>query len=99
MAMLRGLVVRVEPLAGLGIELDQPDVAEIRAVDQPQPAVRGIEKDARDRWHCSPRRRRTRRRRRRLPICSRGNSGSRVLLEIMLIAALGCAPMFAATYM
>ena len=42
-----GLVVGVEALARLGIELDQPDVAEIGAVDQPQPAVVGIQKDAR----------------------------------------------------
>ena len=47
MARSRGLVVGVEALAGLGIEFDQPDVAEIRAVDQPQPAVGGIQKDAR----------------------------------------------------
>ena len=42
-----GLVVGVEALAGLGIEFHQPDVAEIGAVDQPQPAIGGIEKDAR----------------------------------------------------
>ena len=41
-----GLIVRVEALAGLGIEFDQPDVAEIGAVGQPQLAVVGIEKDA-----------------------------------------------------
>ena len=40
-------VIRVFALTGLGIELDQPDVAEIRAIDQPQPAVGGIQKDAR----------------------------------------------------
>ena len=47
MARFAGLVVGVEPLARLGIELDQPDVAEIGAVGQPQPAVGGIQKDAR----------------------------------------------------
>ena len=44
---IAGLVVGVAALARLGIEFDQPDVAEIGAVDQPQPAVVGIEKDAR----------------------------------------------------
>ena len=42
-----GPVVGVEALARLGIEFDQPDVTEIRAVDQPEPAVGGIQKDAR----------------------------------------------------
>src|ERR1035438_7164722 len=41
------LVVGVEAFAGFGIELDQPDVAEIRAVNQPQPAVVRIQEDAR----------------------------------------------------
>ena len=42
-----GLVDGVDALASLEIELDQPDVAEIGAVNQPQPAAVGIAKDTR----------------------------------------------------
>ncbi len=42
---VHGLVARVETRAGLGIELDQPDVAKIGAIDQPELAVGGVQKD------------------------------------------------------
>src|ERR1035441_9720902 len=39
-----GLIVRVDALARLGIDFDQPDVAEIRAIGQPQLAACRIQK-------------------------------------------------------
>ena len=44
---VHGLVVRVDAFTGLGVELDQPDVAEIGTVDQPQLPVGGIQKEPR----------------------------------------------------
>src|SRR5438552_772696 len=36
---IAGLIARVQTFARFRIQLDQPDIAEIRAVNQPQPAV------------------------------------------------------------
>ena len=71
--MLTGLRSGYSRLPVFGFELDEADVAEVRAVGQPERSVRWDRERRPDRSRCCPRRHPTRRPGRRPPTCSPAN--------------------------